>query len=99
MRDDAHLLAGCLSVTRGDTRCIIFGHLARLAVWTLRTNWDTSLAVEEKLSLVSDHIQDIGRPDTVEHLVNCALPDLAEIRGQVRDNHAIYTVTDDELRF
>ena len=55
--------------------------------------------MEEKLSLVSDHIQDIGRPDTVEHLVNCALPDLAEIRGQVRDNHAIYTVTDDELRF
>ena len=99
VRDDAHLLAGSLSVTRGDTRCIIFGHLARLAVWNLRSNWNTTLAVEERLSLVADQIQQIGGLATVEHLVKCGLPDLAERRGQVRDDRSIYTVTGDEISF
>ena len=38
--DLALLAAGGCTPTRGDTRCIVFGHLTRLAVWNLRLTWD-----------------------------------------------------------
>ena len=35
--------------TAGDTRCIIFGHLTRMAIWILKKEWDAELSVDEKL--------------------------------------------------
>ena len=31
---------GNVKATIGDTRCIAYGHLVRLAIWNLRKNWD-----------------------------------------------------------
>jgi hypothetical protein len=48
-RDLAQLSdAGC-KPTRGDMRCIIFGHLTRMAIWNLRRAWDRTLPTPEKL--------------------------------------------------
>jgi hypothetical protein len=53
-RDLQQLRAGGVRPTPGDTRCIVFGHLARMTIWNLRANWNPCLATKEKLKLLSD---------------------------------------------
>lgn len=38
-----------VKVTGGDIRCIVFGHLTRMAVWNLRGTWEKTAPVEVKL--------------------------------------------------
>lgn len=40
--------------TAGDVRCIIYGHVTRLAVWNLRPTWDSSRPTAEKLTRVAE---------------------------------------------
>lgn len=50
--DDLALLRrGGVEPTRGDARCLFFGHLARLAVWRLRHLWDDEASWARKLAL------------------------------------------------
>ena len=51
--DLAQLTGAGRKPTDGDTRCIIFGHLTRMAVWNLRKDWDTTLSTKEKLERFS----------------------------------------------
>jgi putative DNA methylase len=39
--------------TPGDVRCIIYGHVTRLAVWMLRPAWDAARPTAEKLARVA----------------------------------------------
>lgn len=39
--------------TAGDVRCIVYGHVTRLAVWTLRPDWNVSLPTRQKLARVA----------------------------------------------
>ena len=48
-RDLEQLSAAGHKPTRGDTRCILFGHLTRMAVWNLRKDWNPGRATAEKL--------------------------------------------------
>lgn len=43
------LRASGMKPSAGDTRCIIFGHLTRMAVWDLRRNWDVGRPTAGKL--------------------------------------------------
>ena len=36
--------------TKGDIRCMVFGHLTRMAVWKLRAEWEPSLEARVKLA-------------------------------------------------
>lgn len=47
--DLVELRRGGVQPTRGDARCIAYGHLARLAVWHLREEWDRSASWAAKL--------------------------------------------------
>ena len=47
------LRAAGMKPTAGDVRCIIFGHVTRIAVWTLRPSWDAGRPTGEKLALVA----------------------------------------------
>lgn len=51
--------------SKGDARCVIFGHLTRMAVWNLRSNWDRSLAISEKLAAFAHAVAQLGDPDSV----------------------------------
>ena len=53
----------------GDTRCIILGHLTRIAVWRFRTDWDRSLSTAEKIAALHDGIIRYGKPDELTRLV------------------------------
>ena len=62
-RDLAQLLdAGC-KPTRGDTRCIIFGHMTRMAVWNLRTGWERSLRTHEKIERFAQALTELADPE------------------------------------
>lgn len=66
MEDLHRLKKGGIPVTRGDIRCIIYGHLIRLAVWYLRQGWDRNLSWETKFQLITKMVNDLGGLDAVE---------------------------------
>jgi len=62
-RDRAQLAAAGYQPTRGDTRCIIFGHLTRMAVWNLRKSWDCSPLTAEKLERFAQALTRLADPE------------------------------------
>jgi len=52
--------------TRGDTRCVIFGHLIRLAVWKLRGSWDRAQSSEDKLRAIKKQVNSLGGAEAIE---------------------------------
>ena len=58
--DIAQLTEAGRTPTLGDTRCIAFGHLTRMAIWNLRREWDPSLPMADKLARVAEAIASWG---------------------------------------
>ena len=57
-------LAG-MKPTSGDIRCIVYGHLTRIAIWHLRKSWDTSLPTAQRLERFTKAIFSIGDPHKI----------------------------------
>jgi hypothetical protein len=64
-RDLAQLSESGRKPTRGDTRCILFGHLTRVAVWNLRGAWDRDLPTKVKLDLFAQAVAKLTEPETL----------------------------------
>ena len=60
--------------TRGDTRCIVFGHLTRMAVWKLRPLWDKGQPIANKIAAFGDTVSSLGDPVHILELVAAADP-------------------------
>jgi len=75
-RDDLdHLRAAGLKTTRGDIRCVVFGHLVRLAIWHLRPGWQRGSTTKDKTAKVSAEFARLGgsrAPETIlgEHFTD-----------------------------
>ncbi len=70
VRDLGQLAEAGRKATRGDIRCIIFGHLTRMAVWNLRNGWNHSLPNAEKLEHFAQAVRQLADPEQLlEHLV------------------------------
>lgn len=80
-----------LHPTRGDIRCVIYGHLTRLAIWRLRQTWDANRPPSQKLQQVGGEIMDFGGLESVE---NCLIQDLGELphfrRPLLREEAAVF---------
>lgn len=63
--DLAQLAEGGVLPTRGDTRCILYGHLTRLAVWSLRPGWKTDRPTTEKVEAFEATLGTFGDPETI----------------------------------
>lgn len=63
------LSAAEYTATRGDIRCLIFGHLIRLTVWKLRQAWDKEQRVEDKLAAIGNQVSALGGPETIERYI------------------------------
>lgn len=48
------LRKGNVKPTYGDTRCIAYGHLVRLAIWNLRSAWDKTAATSQRIAQIVD---------------------------------------------
>ena len=64
-RDLAQLAEGGRKPTMGDTRCIIFGHLTRMAIWNLRKTWDDSLMTDEKIERFAKAARSLADPEAL----------------------------------
>jgi hypothetical protein len=66
--DVEKLRAANLTATMGDIRCIVFGHLTRLAVWYLRKDWEKHqhLQTGERLHIIAGWISSFGGLASVE---------------------------------
>jgi putative DNA methylase len=61
------LRAGGVKPTGGDIRCIVFGHATRMAVWMLRTSWNSAEHVGEKLKRFARQLSTFGNlADVIE---------------------------------
>ncbi len=58
-----------LEPTRGDIRCVIFGHLVRLVVWHLRAGWDADAPTGKKLAAVASELQRLGGSEAPERIL------------------------------
>ncbi len=65
-RDVGLLREGGVRVTKGDARCVAYGHLIRLAVWRLRDDWKAEAPTAEKLTRVGREIDAFGGWSAVE---------------------------------
>ena len=67
--DLTQLAAAGRQASLGDTRCIVFGHLTRIAVWNSRMTWDPSMATSKKISIFHDRMIQFGDPDELARSV------------------------------
>ena len=64
-----HLRAGNVKPTPGDMRCITYGHLIRLAIWSLRLGWNKNEPTTSRIAKVADWLQRFGGWAEVERLL------------------------------
>ena len=57
------LRKGGVKPTQGDARCILWGHLTRLAVSKLRSGWDCGQPTSRKLCAFETALMDFGQPE------------------------------------
>jgi hypothetical protein len=75
--DELHQLRDAgMKPTAGDVRCIVFGHVTRLAVWTLSPAWDASLPTRDKLAQAAQAMTAFGDLAALtEHCRTLTAPD------------------------
>jgi adenine-specific DNA methylase len=67
--DLANLREGNVNPTQGDIRCIIYGHLTRLAVWDLRNGWKKDEPISVRISKVGIWLEKFGSwSEVVKHI-------------------------------
>lgn len=98
--DLADLCQGGVKPSRGDVRCISYGHLIRLAIWTLHERWDKAAPVQKRLALIDAGVRALGGWSAVEAL----LPDGAAARRDLplfsaHESRGECGATDDDIPF
>jgi putative DNA methylase len=68
-----------LVLTEGDARCLLFGHLIRLAVWQLHFDWDSTKSTKNKLDQIKTTLQRIYPIDLIPKLVIRALSSMTDV--------------------
>jgi putative DNA methylase len=64
-----HLRAGNVKPTPGDIRCVTYGHLIRLAIWSLRHGWNKNEPTTSRIAKVSEWIHGFGEWPEVEKYI------------------------------
>ena len=60
IEDARQLKEGGVDASPADVRCIAYGHLVRMAVWNLRTQWERGATPQKKLEAVEAEIRVLG---------------------------------------
>lgn len=95
------LKVGGLKPTRGDIRCIIYGHLARLAVWRIRTTWDKAQSASAKLAVVSTALGQGHALECIEDHLKETYTNASPLQqyAYLQENRTAYGGSDDEISF
>jgi len=80
-----------IKLTKGDMRCIAYGHLVRLAIWSLRKNWFVDSSVKNKMESVVRAIDKLGGWSGIEkHLTDDLLSAPTRRTSQIREQQEYY---------
>ena len=101
VRDDlAELRRGNVNPSFGDTRCIAYGHLVRLAIWNLRSAWDRTADTAKKMAAISTWLRDFGGWPEVERYLNQPIPyGQSELLFEAREKGMEYGDEDGDVSF
>jgi hypothetical protein len=101
VNEDMRLLElGNARPTQGDTRCIVFGHLVRLAIWNLRPDWDSACCVNERMVRVRRWMENFGGAESVlKELGDTYAKAGATQRWQLSEDASFYQTNADEISF
>ncbi len=98
--DIAKLRTGNVTPTRGDIRCIIFGHLIRMAVWNLRKSWDRTRSIKDRISAVASQSMKPGGLEAIEQCLGPTLLGAPRFQNATaREGEAVYRVRRNEVSF
>jgi putative DNA methylase len=98
--DLRNLRLGKVGPTYGDLRCIILGHLTRLAIWNLRKEWYREADTEKKLSTVNGWMEHFGGLSAVEEHLDLTSSGIPRIRfAGIQEPESTYGALDDEIAF
>lgn len=91
------LQKGGLKPTRGDTRCIIFGHLIRMSIWNLRKDWNATLSAKKKLAVLARQVASLPHLEEVESAVS--VEEFPALRMAVNEDFVDYGIESEECYF
>jgi len=98
--DVAKLRLGNVEPTAGDIRCIIHGHLVRLAVWSLRTTWRGDLAANERIAKVAAWVAAFGGLSAVQDHLTGVLAETPAVQSpRAQESETDYGADYAEVRF
>ena len=98
--DLEQLREGAVTPTRGDLRCILFGHVIRMAIWHLRHTWNRHGSIPEKLTAVADCIHQNGGIQAVEQYLEAELSQIPQMqRTGIREDETLYRLREDDISF
>lgn len=90
----AALRAAGMKPSDGDIRCIVFGHLARMAVWRLQGGWDRDMATVHKLLLIRGEMDRLGTLESVRTHLGTRNTGNGRSNAFVRDERAEFEFDD-----
>lgn len=94
------LRQGNVKPTVGDIRCIIFGHLIRMAIWRLRAVWDNTLSVPEKIDILTKTLNGFGGLAGIQKCLTEEIGQAPKVqRAETREEATDYGVYCDEVSF
>lgn len=99
-KDLRDLRLGSVNPTFGDMRCILFGHLTRLAIWSLRNRWNKQTRTKDRLAAVARWVKGFGGLPAVEKYLTDVLSDIPRVRSMIiKEPKAVYEAIDVEVPF
>ena len=97
--DVALLRTAGVTTRKGDARCILYGHMTRLAIWALRRTWDKTAPVATRLARVGEVLDNMGGADAILKQLEMDLEHSPTVvQASVSDRVADYA-EDDEIPF
>ncbi len=103
VENDLNLLkAGNVRPTFGDTRCVVYGHLIRLAIWSLRLEWNKTEPTKSRIAKVKNWLHHFG---SCEQVYDCMKGEKANTQRplpllfSVNENQAKYGAEHDDVSF
>jgi putative DNA methylase len=97
-QDLATLQAGSVTPSLGDARCVTFGHLIRLAIWRLRTEWDPLASWAQKRDRVAGSISSFGGWEAIKGHLDPKFLGQRRQPAEVREAH-VELEGEDEIPF
>jgi len=100
LEDALKLRAGNIAPTQGDLKCIIYGHLIRMAIWNLKKTWTTTTSTKEKLQKIEQAVRKFGSLESIEKSIGSGWQNAAKLQNFIAcEKGAQYKTNEKSISF